>query len=245
MMRNRKLPHEPDLWICLFGGVLLVGHALLAPLVAVPLLRVGLGLVLLAVPGYSFARLIGLDRYGLPVLAGLALPFSLALLAIVGTAIWLVSHQFAGSLIEGVLGGITLALSGGALMRRAVAPPEAEQHLVQALALVFLPLTVAAVIILLPLPTSPATHYTEFALVSQQPVLTAAITNHEGESETYYIIADQGALTTRLPPVTLAPEAQWIGPISRPPAAAGRIRLRLDRNSDDIPYRTLTLNAGE
>jgi hypothetical protein len=96
-----------------------------------------------------------------------------------------------------------------------------------ALGIIALPLAIAVGAIGAGGTGSPATRYTEFALVSVRPAITFAVVNQEGSPRTYRVTARLGRVVQQTAPVTLQPGQRWKRQIHLPGRHAGLVRLFL------------------
>jgi uncharacterized membrane protein len=247
-MFAKNLPRYADIYLCMALSLGLALHAALASasgpastILDAAGLPLGLGMVIL--PGYSLALAAGLERRGPSTLAGVAVALSLAMIAIIGTVSWLVSNALSVPTFETILSCCVFLLSMFAFHRRqqSVVYEPGLKAPWTTLGLLVVVLLVAAVALGDFMPSSPTTRYTEFAILNRGPQVVVAIVNREQRPETYTIIAESASGRSRLAPVTVLPDAQWVGVLPIGLEANAQVQLLLYRAGEQAPYRSLSL----
>jgi uncharacterized membrane protein len=244
----RNLLRYGDIYLCMALSLGLALHAGLAsaggpasPILAATGLPLGLGMVIL--PGYSLALAAGLERRGASTLAGVAIALSLAMIAIIGTMIWLVSNELSVPLFEAMLSSCVFMLSMFAFRRRqrsvAYEPSLSAQW--TTLGLLVIVLLATTVVLGDFMPTSPTTRYTEFVILNREPQVVVAIVNREQRPETYTVVAESANGRSQLAPVTVPADAHWTGALPLEPDANAQVQLLLYRAGEQAPYRSLWL----
>jgi uncharacterized membrane protein len=235
MTLDERLRTSGDLYLCLAASILLGLAAALGwkstslPGGAWGAIQPAAGFAMLLLPGYACGTLVGLDRRGIEVLAGVGVALSLAIMALMGSAVWLLTRSFSIRGLEGLLAGFLLILTCGALWQRKRFAPasDAIQTRWAALGIIAVPLALAVAMIGRPGSASPATRFTEFSLVSVKPALVVAVANHEASPKTYRVVARLGATVTRTQSFVLQPGQRRQSRIDVPEQQSGLVRLYL------------------
>jgi uncharacterized membrane protein len=246
-----------DIYLAFVSALLIMLHALLTSTdytqsaLGHPISLL-VGVLLMVFPGYVLCRALGFERYSIATMAGLSLAFSFAVLALVGTIIWVSSRSFSTALLEVIAFAWIASLSFATLVHSPL--HNCNEHglrmRLQVLAVTTVPIGFAVLALSIPLPTSQATSYTEFfvnpdGINSTSSVASVSIVNRETRGETYFILAKSREKDIHSPAVTLFPGEKWTGTINLPLSSDGLVELMLYRIHDVAPYRTLYISSSE
>jgi uncharacterized membrane protein len=234
MTPAQHLRARGDLFLCLAVGILLAlatvgGWSGASAPGAWKQIEPALGCAMLLLPGYAGCILVGLDRRGIETLAGAGVALSLAILALTGTMLWLLTHTLSIRALTALLATVLVSLTTGALWRltrrRALCDTASTRW--AALGVIVLPLAITVAMIGWAPAGPPATRYTEFYIAATRPTLTYAVVNREDAPVKYRMTARLDSVLRQTQVFTLRPGQRWQAEIPMSERQSGLIRLYL------------------